>query len=263
MEGDLRIVGAPPSWFDGHSVPANTHFVQPVEPAPMPGESLAAVLDGRDERPLVYVTFGTAFNTPDLFQQVFDALADVDVQVIATIGLNNDIADLSIPGNVRTVPFLSQGLILEQADLVVAHGGYGSLTGALRRGLPVLSLPLAPPDNRFNASRLVKLGAGLAIEQEERTVDAIRRSVQRLLDEPEYRVRARRAPRATRDPSGLTQPGNMTADVSARRPQPTGRPSRLRRTACVRGREPGGDPHAVGHADAGRSTTPVHAQFAQ
>ncbi len=156
----------------------------------MPGESLAAVLDGRDERPVVYVTFGTAFNTPDLFQMVFDALADLEAQVIATIGMNNDIADLSVPGNVRTVPFLSQRLILEQADLVVAHGGYGSLMGALRRGLPVLSLPLAPPDNRFNAARLVELGAGLSLGQEERTATAIRRSVQRLLDEREYRDRA-------------------------------------------------------------------------
>ena len=174
-----------------HRVVSPPHFVQPVEPDPMPGESLAALLDGRDERPLVYVTFGTAFNTPDLFQEVFDALADLEVQVIATIGLNNDIADLSVPGNVRTVPFLSQSLILEHADLVIAHGGYGSLTGALRRGLPVLSLPLAPPDNRFNAARLVKLGAGLALEQEERTADAIQQSVQRLLNEREYRDRAR------------------------------------------------------------------------
>lgn len=111
--------------------------------------------------------------------------------MIATIGLNNDVADLSVPGNVRTVPFLSQSLILEHADLVIAHGGYGSLTGALRRGLPVLSLPLEPPDNRFNAARLVKLGAGLALEQEERTADAIQQSVQRLLNEREYRDRAR------------------------------------------------------------------------
>ena len=163
LEGELTIVGAPPSWFDGHSVPANTHFVQPVEPDPTPGESIAAVLDDEDQRPLVYVTFGTAFNTPDLFQTVFDAVADLDVRAIATIGMNNDAADLAVPGNVRTVPFLSQGLILDHADLVVAHGGYGSLTGALRRGLPVLSLPLSPPDNRFNAAQLVKLGAGLAL----------------------------------------------------------------------------------------------------
>ena len=156
----------------------------------MPGESLAAVLDGQDERPLVYVTFGTAFTTPDLFQMVFDGLADVEVRVIATIGTNNDITDLSIPADVRTVPFLSQGLILEHAAVVVAHGGYGSLTGALRRGIPVLSLPLAPPDNRFNAAQLVKLGAGLALDPEERTADAIRQSVQRLLGEREYRERA-------------------------------------------------------------------------
>ncbi len=37
---ELTIVGAAPSWFDGHSMPANTHFVQPMEPDPAPGESI-------------------------------------------------------------------------------------------------------------------------------------------------------------------------------------------------------------------------------
>ena len=168
LGGELTIVRAAPSWFDGHSVPANTHFAQPMEPDPAPGESIEELLDD-DQRPLVYVTFGTAFNTPELFQLVFDAVADLDVRAIATIGMNNEAADMAIPDNVRTVPFLSQGLILDHADLVVAHGGYGSLTGALKRGLPVSSLPLAPPDNRFNAAQLVKLGAGLALGEDERT----------------------------------------------------------------------------------------------
>ena len=154
------------------------------------GESVEALLDGEDERPLLYATFGTVFNTPDLFQLVFDAVADLDVRVIATIGMNNEAADMAIPDNVRTVPFLSQGLILEHADMVVAHGGYGSLTGALKRGLPVLSLPLAPPDNAFNAAQLVKLGAGLALGPDERTPEAIRRSLRRLLDDRKYRDRA-------------------------------------------------------------------------
>ena len=95
-----------------------------------------------------------------------------------------------MPHDVRTVPFLSQGLILDNADLVVAHGGYGSLTGALRRGLPVLSLPLFPPDNRFNAAQLVRLGAGLALGDDERSTEAIRQSIQWLLDHREYRDRA-------------------------------------------------------------------------
>lgn len=68
LHSQLTIIGAPPTWFDGHHLPANTHFVQPVEPDPLPGESIAGVLDDEDRRPLVYVTFGTAFNTPDLFQ---------------------------------------------------------------------------------------------------------------------------------------------------------------------------------------------------
>lgn len=122
--------------------------------------------------------------------------------MIATIGMNNDIADPYVPGNVRTVPFLSQGLIVEHADIVVAHGGYGSLTGALRRGLPVLSLPLAPPDHRFNAARLVELGAGLSLEQAERTNSAIperygRASFHGLVPMPDLR-RAEREHRVQR-----------------------------------------------------------------
>ena len=190
LGSELTIVGAAPSWFEGHRLPANTHFVQPMEPDPAPGESVEALLDGEDERPLLYATFGTVFNTPDLFQLVFDAVADLDVRVIATIGMNNEAADMAIPDSVRTVPFLSQSLILEHADMVVAHGGYGSLTGALKRGLPVLSLPLAPPDNAFNAAQLVKLGAGLALGPDERTPEAIRGSLRRLLDDRKYRDRA-------------------------------------------------------------------------
>ena len=187
----LTIVGAPPSWFAGHSLPANTHLVQPIEPDPARGESIGDLLDHADERPLVYATFGTAFNTPDLFQLVFDAVAHLDVRVIATIGKNNHAGDLTIPDNVRTVPFVSQALILEHADAVVAHGGYGSLMGALRRGLPVLCLPLAPPDNRFNAAQLVKLGGGLALDQHQRTPDTIRHSLRQLLDHRQYGERAR------------------------------------------------------------------------
>ena len=83
-----------------------------------------------------------------------------------------------------------EAVILDHADVVVAHGGYGSLTGALKRGLPVLSLPLAPPDNRFNAAQLVKLGAGLALGEDARPPEAIRRSLRRLLDHRQYRDRA-------------------------------------------------------------------------
>ena len=102
MTSQLTIVGAPPTWFDSHPLPANTHIVQPVEPDPLPGESIAGVLDDEDRRPLVYVTFGTAFNTPDLFQMVFDAVADLDIRAVATIGMSTDAPDLEVPRNVRT-----------------------------------------------------------------------------------------------------------------------------------------------------------------
>ena len=190
LESPCTIVGAPPSWFDGAELGPTTHLVQPPESAPLPGESIDGLIDLEDGRPLVYVTFGTAFNAPELFALTFEAVADLDVAVLATVGRNNDPDELPAPANVVVTRFVSQQLVLEHAAAVVAHGGYGSVMGSLRHGRPVVSLPLFPPDNRLNAGRLAALGAGVALLEDERTPAEVRAAIRAVCEEPGYRAAA-------------------------------------------------------------------------
>jgi UDP:flavonoid glycosyltransferase YjiC (YdhE family) len=63
--------------------------------------------------------------------------------------------------------------------------------GALKHGLPVVSVPLAASDNVTNASRLEQLGAGLAVHQDARSPSAITNAVRAVLDDGRYRDAAK------------------------------------------------------------------------
>jgi UDP:flavonoid glycosyltransferase YjiC (YdhE family) len=191
LERWLAIVGAPPGWVEDNLLAPTAHLVQPPEPDALPGESAAELLQGLRGRPLLYVSFGTVFNTPELFATVFDAVESLDVDVIATIGHNNDPDRIAVPANVRVTAFVSQSLLLPHCDLVVTHGGYGSLMGALRAATPAVCLPLFPPDNRYNAGRLVALGAGVSVPDGDRSPESIRAAITTVLENDTHRTAAR------------------------------------------------------------------------
>jgi UDP:flavonoid glycosyltransferase YjiC (YdhE family) len=91
---------------------------------------------------------------------------------------------------VRLAQYVPQGALLARCDAVVAHGGYGSLMGALKRGLPIVSVPVAASDNGPNASRLEHLGAGLAVHEHARSPSAVTEAVRAVLTDGRYRVAA-------------------------------------------------------------------------
>ena len=114
----------------------------------------------RAGRPAIYVTLGTIFNTAsgDLFERILAGLGDLDADVVVTVGRGTDPADLGAqPGHVRVERFLPQDEVLPHVDLVVSHGGSGSLMATLAHGLPSLLLPLGA-DQPHNAVRAPELG---------------------------------------------------------------------------------------------------------
>ena len=139
-----------------------------------------------------YVTLGTTFNgEPGVFEMVLEGLRDVDGNVIATTGGAIDPTSFGPqPVHVRLARYIPQGALLARCNAVVAHGGYGSLMGALKHGLPVVSVPLAAPDNVVNASRLEQLGAGLAVHEDTRSSRAVTEAVRAVLTDGRYRVAA-------------------------------------------------------------------------
>ena len=112
---------------------------QPLRPAPLPLAEPAAlpVSFSNPENPLVYLTLGTFSNNDlDLFGLVLGALEDEPVNVLATIGRDNDPSALApTPDNARVEQYIAQTEVLPYCSAVVHHAGSGTMFGVLAHGL--------------------------------------------------------------------------------------------------------------------------------
>lgn len=168
---------------------ADVAAVQPMRPAA--GEAQvterSAWLDDLPRRPTVYVTLGTIWNTDlDVFRLVIEALRD-RVNLIVTVGRQNDPALLGPqPRGVIIRSYIPQHEVLPWCDAVVAHGGSGTVLGALAHGVPLLVVPQGA-DQWSNAEQIVTAGAGQRLLRDELSAVAVRDCVMALLSEPSYR----------------------------------------------------------------------------
>lgn len=171
--------------------PFPTTFRDPAFPLPPTarGVRLYDVVDGHDGPTTVYFTLGTIFDleSGDLFERVIAGLGMLAVDVVATVGrrLDPSIFD-PLPPNVRVEQYVPQTQVLPHCDVVVCHGGSGSVLGALAHGLPLVVLPLGA-DQPENGERCVATGVGLALDPETATPAEVRDAVTTVLAEPAYR----------------------------------------------------------------------------
>ncbi|MFD1145576.1 glycosyltransferase [Saccharothrix hoggarensis] len=180
----LLLSPFPPSFRDPAFPLPDTAF--PIRPPVGPS--------ARSDTPTVYFTLGTVFNTEsgDLFARVLAGLRDLPVDVVATVGEHVDPTEFGEqPARVRVVRYLPQAEILPRCDLVVSHGGSGSVIGALAHGLPTVLLPLGA-DQPHNADQCVRLGVGKQLDPVAVTPGDVRDAVAEVLADPGRRQAAER-----------------------------------------------------------------------
>jgi UDP:flavonoid glycosyltransferase YjiC (YdhE family) len=149
-----------------------------------PPGPLVSPVEGSD--PVVLVAPSTSQDRAGrLVRAALDGLADEPVRVIA-IG---DIA--SPPANAVVVPWVSYSQTMPNCDLVVCHGGHGTLARALASGCPVVICP-AGGDMAENAARVDWAGLGVGLPLRFCTPWGVRLAVRRALQRRGARQRARR-----------------------------------------------------------------------
>jgi len=180
----VTIEISPPS-LEGQVLPAGESWA--MRPAPLPA---AGPTPG--DRPLVYLTLGTLFSNDQVFRTALDGLDGEAVDVVVTVGADNDPASLGpVPSNVRVERYVPQGDLLPRCAAVVHHGGSGTMYGALAHGLPQVVLPQGA-DNFVNGRLLADCGVGVSIGPDDLTAETVRRAVRGVLDDPAYREAAGR-----------------------------------------------------------------------
>nr|AXL06649.1 activator-dependent family glycosyltransferase [uncultured bacterium] len=148
------------------------------------------------DRTRVALTLGSSVITerPDGYvlnvQEILDSLADLDIELVATIDRVEQAKLRSVPDNARLVHFAPLNALAPTCTAVIHHAGIGTMATTSLHGVPQLSLPW-DSDQPQLARKLADYGAGLEIHATEATGAGVRESLLRLLAEHSFRQRAR------------------------------------------------------------------------
>ncbi|WP_127502897.1 macrolide family glycosyltransferase [Actinoplanes solisilvae] len=152
--------------------------------------------------PVLYASLGTVFDSDSRLLRAFAlALADFGGSVVIATG-NTEPAELgALPDNVIARRNVPQPEVLDRAAMFITHGGMNGANEALYAGVPMLVVPQGA-DQPLVAARVVELGAGLTINNEDVDAEVVRSLARRLLFEPRFRSAARTLMAAQRSAGG-------------------------------------------------------------
>jgi len=183
--------------YNRRDQPPHVHYIGPcVWTRPAGDRSLDWLDNIPRDRPWVHATEGTAhYQEPFLLRAAARGLADQPLEVILTTGqTSRDPSVLgfpTLPANVHIERWVSHQDLLPRCSALVTTGGAATVLSSLAAGVPLLVVPTFW-DKSDNAQRVAEAGVGLRLSPRRCTPTALRAVVRRLIDEPSFRVNARR-----------------------------------------------------------------------
>jgi UDP:flavonoid glycosyltransferase YjiC (YdhE family) len=183
----LAIVGTFPQLEYPRQWPAQVRVTGPLF-FELPGAEVA--MPERDG-PLVLVAPSTSQDPEcELIRVALDALADEPVRVLATTNRHRPERPIEVPGNAELVDWVLYSQAMPAADMVICHGGHGTVARALAAGKPLLVCP-SVGDMGENAARVAWSGTGLSVPRRLLSRLGVRLAARRLLHEERFHDRAR------------------------------------------------------------------------
>jgi UDP:flavonoid glycosyltransferase YjiC (YdhE family) len=138
-----------------------------------------------------------------LLRAALEGLGDAPVRVIATWNGREPTWRASAPPNTVLVPWLSYARSMPACDVVVTHGGHGTVMRALSNGCRLVVCPAAG-DMGENAARIDWAGLGVRIPRRFLSARNLRLAVERALADDRIAVNTRAAAAWTAGHDGPT-----------------------------------------------------------
>ncbi|MBQ1076544.1 DUF1205 domain-containing protein [Micromonospora sp. C31] len=206
--GQWTVDPTPP----GVRLPTSVRTV-PMRWVPYSGQTvLPRWLHHRPERPRVALSLGLSQrmyfkggwdHVPGLLEMV----SDLDVEVVATLNADQLAGMPTLPRNVRAVDYLPLTQLLPSCSAMVHHGGMGTFASAVALRVPQLitdsdddngmitieadglewSMATKHIESSVTARCVAERSAGLVLDIKNLSVDAMRKQLVRVLDEPTFR----------------------------------------------------------------------------
>lgn len=145
----------------------------------------------RVEPGTVVVSTTTTGKDEGLFRRVLEAIAPMNVPVLATAASASDIPE-GLGAHVRIETYVPHDTVFPEARALITHGGWGTVGRGLLHGLPMLVIPLFG-DQLLNAALVERAGLGRHLPLDKATPAAIQAELRALLADDALRARALRA----------------------------------------------------------------------
>ncbi|WP_228540148.1 glycosyltransferase [Nocardia sp. XZ_19_385] len=150
------------------------------------------------DRPIVYVSLGSIGpysprfmdRMTDLYEEIFIALAEINCTAVVSLPSLYRNAFRSLAPHIHLFPYISQSLLLPNADLFITHGGLNSIRDTLTCGVPQLLMPFFA-DHPGNAARCESLGTGIRVDPMSVQAAEIHASCEKILQDDDYRAVAK------------------------------------------------------------------------
>lgn len=183
VEGDITLLADVPEYFPITDSPLCYRYVGPILwRAALPRPAWLGTLD--PQRPTLYFTMGSTGDTR-FFQEAARVFGDSEYQVLITTGgLKVDLK--GAPKNLFIEEFADGDALMAASDLVVSHGGNGTVYQALASGVPIVGFPTMF-DQEMNMQRVVALGCGVRLHRQRDNAERLRQAVEQVLGDEQYR----------------------------------------------------------------------------
>jgi MGT family glycosyltransferase len=183
---------APGFEYPRRDLPGNVRFVGPPGPQVSPGWHEPPWWFGvRGGRRIVLVSQGTlATDMGQLIEPALAGLANQDVLVVAVTGREDAAEPAQVPDNAQVASFVPFERLMPYVDVFVTNGGYSAVQLALAHGVPVVTAGRTEENVEVSA-RVAHSGVGINLRTQKPTPDQLRDAVRRILNEPNFRERAR------------------------------------------------------------------------
>lgn len=135
------------------------------------------------EKPRVYVAL--ASTDPSRIARVCSTLASMDVRAVVVTTIHE--GRFTASSNILLKPFLPSHKVMPLCDLVIIHGGQGSVQSAIAAGVPLIGIPLQP-EQFFNVKQVERHGAGRCLSLRDFKKGKLRAAIQDVLEDPSCRT---------------------------------------------------------------------------
>jgi UDP:flavonoid glycosyltransferase YjiC (YdhE family) len=150
-----------------------------------PAESLPPWLPAlRHRRPLIYVTMGSTAH-PALFRALLRVFRGLKAYVLMTTGGQIALSAEEIPPNVRVEKYLPGAQVMAHVDLVIHHGGAGTVYQTISAAKPSIAVA-THFEQEIVGGLLAAQGAGILLTMRDvlRHPDMLQHAVEKMLQEP-------------------------------------------------------------------------------